>query len=304
MNFKDIRYILAISEAGTISDAAQRLGLTQSSLSRFLQRLEREYNLQLFDRSSKRLEPTEAGMKYLDSARQMLPLLNSIEELSTSTAANSKPPAIGITAISSFFPLKETFQQLFSEHPIMWDISNEEAFLRLTHGLLDLVLTDSASAEQFRQFGSYVLMKKAFIELVIPSRNFYLLANQSFSIQHILLLLRQQENPRFDLIGTNTQTQLMRQSLSALLPNAVPVECSNENLAVQELLTAGYYALAPSLSIRKLKKQVALTSLPLGHQYMCPELTLMFRKQETADHRIAVALEQMVELFSMVQLRQ
>ena len=72
MELKELEYIVAIAEEGSISKAAERLFLAQSSLSQFLSRYEAELNTKLFMRTSGGVRPTASGSLYIKHARQML----------------------------------------------------------------------------------------------------------------------------------------------------------------------------------------------------------------------------------------
>lgn len=72
MGLKELEYIVAIAEEKSISKAANRLFLAQSSLSQYLTRYEQELNTKLFSRTANGVRPTPAGEVYLRNARQML----------------------------------------------------------------------------------------------------------------------------------------------------------------------------------------------------------------------------------------
>ena len=72
MELRELEYIVAIAEAGSISKAAERLYLAQSSLSQFLSRYEAELNTRLFSRTSGGVRLTRAGEVFVRNARQML----------------------------------------------------------------------------------------------------------------------------------------------------------------------------------------------------------------------------------------
>lgn len=61
MELRHIRYFEALAETLNFTRAAERLNLTQSTLSHQIRQLEEEVGLALFDRSSKRVRLTEAG---------------------------------------------------------------------------------------------------------------------------------------------------------------------------------------------------------------------------------------------------
>ena len=61
MEIKELNYLIAIAEEKSISKAADRLYMAQSSLSQFLQTLESNMASPLFVRTSRGVRPTEAG---------------------------------------------------------------------------------------------------------------------------------------------------------------------------------------------------------------------------------------------------
>jgi LysR family transcriptional activator of glutamate synthase operon len=70
--FKNYEYFLTIAEEGSISKAAEKLYVTQPSLSKYLKRMEENLGVELFSRDSYPLKLTEAGQvykTYLDDIR-------------------------------------------------------------------------------------------------------------------------------------------------------------------------------------------------------------------------------------------
>jgi LysR family transcriptional regulator, cyn operon transcriptional activator len=61
MELRHIRYFDAIAETLNFTRAAERLHVTQSTLSHQIRQMETELGVQLFDRSSKKIRMTEAG---------------------------------------------------------------------------------------------------------------------------------------------------------------------------------------------------------------------------------------------------
>ena len=72
MEIKELNYLIAIAEEKSISKAADRLYMAQSSLSQFLQTMESNLDSRLFVRTSRGVRPTEAGMIMLKYAHATL----------------------------------------------------------------------------------------------------------------------------------------------------------------------------------------------------------------------------------------
>lgn len=68
---KNIQYILEVARQGGITKAANKLYITPSALSRFVQARESELNVLLFHRVGKRFVPTEAGKYYIQKCQEI-----------------------------------------------------------------------------------------------------------------------------------------------------------------------------------------------------------------------------------------
>ncbi|WP_109773391.1 LysR family transcriptional regulator [Quadrisphaera granulorum] len=72
MELRTLAYFVATADCGTVSAAAERVHVTQPSLSRQLRGLEEQLGVELFDRSGRRLEITPVGRTLLPRARALL----------------------------------------------------------------------------------------------------------------------------------------------------------------------------------------------------------------------------------------
>lgn len=72
MELRHLRYFVAIAEAGTMAKAAERVYVTQSTLSHQLAQLEREIGAILFERIGRNLRLSDAGRAWLAHARGIL----------------------------------------------------------------------------------------------------------------------------------------------------------------------------------------------------------------------------------------
>jgi DNA-binding transcriptional LysR family regulator len=92
---------VAVAEELHFGAAAARLNMTQPPLSRQIQLLERELDAQLFVRSSRRVELTEAGQTLLPSARAILDLCRKTElDVRRVATGDAGSIVIGYTAIA------------------------------------------------------------------------------------------------------------------------------------------------------------------------------------------------------------
>ena len=79
MEFRELRYFLAVAREQSISKAAEALYITQPNLSRQMQNLEKEIGQQLFIRGTKKITLTEAGRLLRKRAEEIIELYNQAE---------------------------------------------------------------------------------------------------------------------------------------------------------------------------------------------------------------------------------
>ena len=80
IEFRHLRTIKAIHEAGGLARAADLLNMTQSALSHQVKGLEEQAGVELFVRRSKPLKLSAAGQKMLRAAEDILPRVAALEE--------------------------------------------------------------------------------------------------------------------------------------------------------------------------------------------------------------------------------
>ena len=79
--FEEMQHFVRIVEAGSISAAAEQLGVAKSGVSRRLAELERRLGSRLLNRTTRRSSLTEAGRDYYEGAVRLLSNLGELESL-------------------------------------------------------------------------------------------------------------------------------------------------------------------------------------------------------------------------------
>ena len=72
MTTQQLTYVLAVADCQSFSKAAEKLYVTQPSLSQYIHSIEKQLGVQLFDRSLNPIRLTDAGALYVSWARQLL----------------------------------------------------------------------------------------------------------------------------------------------------------------------------------------------------------------------------------------
>lgn len=81
MTFQQLLYVLEISKCGSINKAAQRLFLSQSSISNAIKELELELGISILNRNNRGVEFTLEGKEFLSLAKSLLDKKQFIEDI-------------------------------------------------------------------------------------------------------------------------------------------------------------------------------------------------------------------------------
>ena len=81
MNLSHIKYIVEIEKTGSITKAASNLFMGQPNLSKAVRELENEIGTEIFRRTSKGVEPTAEGRRFIAKAKEVLSSFSELEEL-------------------------------------------------------------------------------------------------------------------------------------------------------------------------------------------------------------------------------
>ncbi|MFZ7129654.1 LysR family transcriptional regulator [Avibacterium avium] len=76
-NLNELKYFLIAAQAGSFTKAAAQLGVSTSALSHSIRKLEEQFKLKLFNRTTRSLATTEAGEQLF---QQLLPLFAQIDD--------------------------------------------------------------------------------------------------------------------------------------------------------------------------------------------------------------------------------
>lgn len=118
MDLRHLRYFIAVAEEQNIGRAALRLNISQPPLTRQIQQLEEELGVQLFIRTPRGVELTQAGNLFLDEARNIRALVEQAVER-TKRAGQGKLGRldIGIFGTGVLGAIPKILQHFGETHP-------------------------------------------------------------------------------------------------------------------------------------------------------------------------------------------
>ncbi len=136
MDLRQLRYFMAVVDEGTVSAAAKVLFMSQPPLSAQIQALEKELGVSLFDRTARRMRPTEAGRILYARARDILDVCDSVKsEMEDIRKGSAGAMRLGVVSSICGSFLFQWMQDFCACHPGM----RLELFEADTYRLLEMV---------------------------------------------------------------------------------------------------------------------------------------------------------------------
>lgn len=151
MEIKQLQCFIAVAEELNFTSAAERMYISQPSLSRHIHNLEEELGLILFTRDKKTVELTNAGLQLLTNAREVVgsaaELQNTARELSSGRAGKLRIGYQG-SACSIVPTILYRFSHKYPNINVtVEEYGARELMQKLSGGELDMVIAFSIAAE-------------------------------------------------------------------------------------------------------------------------------------------------------------
>ena len=172
MDIKNPEYILEIARQQSVTHAAEKLFVTQSTLSQYLLKLENELGTPLFSREKSGLVPTEAGHVYLHAARAVVQIQNAAE---VSIAALKKEGFLCVGVSFWGLTLLPTFKSRFPDITLRLFV-DDYAHLKvmMQAGRIDLAVI-SITEEDDRPAQGSIDLKREELVVALPREAAYCL---------------------------------------------------------------------------------------------------------------------------------
>mgnify|MGYP000860405558 CR=1 FL=1 len=164
---KQFEYVITIANTGSISRAADELQIAQPTLSKYIQKLEKNIGIELFDRSTIPIRLTTAGELYVTAGKKLLDYDRQLQKQLQEVKYNqnleikvgispSRAPYLMPSLLSKYQAIKNSGKVIIQEATVA------ELKERLITGDLDLIISiadeDTASFEAVDLFDETILL--------------------------------------------------------------------------------------------------------------------------------------------------
>ncbi|WP_079253616.1 LysR family transcriptional regulator [Endozoicomonas arenosclerae] len=210
-DLKLLEVFVEVVKTGNMSLAAQRLSVTQSSISQSISNLESELNVQLLNRSVRPIQVTANGRYFFDRSVR---LLEEARQTSQNLRAGhiQQIDQVRIALVDSMVsafgqPLLDTIKKHTRDWSITTGLSHVHAQRLLSHDV-DIIISDDA-VNHSDELSRYPILREPLL-LVVPS-SYSFQPGEFVSLQDNLEMARY---PEHSLIGQTIERQLTRLQLN------------------------------------------------------------------------------------------
>ncbi|HGA1297669.1 TPA: LysR family transcriptional regulator, partial [Streptococcus suis] len=117
MNIQQLRYVVAIANSGTFREAAEKMYVSQPSLSISIRDLEKELGFQIFSRTSSGTFLTQKGMEFYEKAQALVKGFDQFEHLYLQPEEGEKTFSISSQHYDFLPPLITEFSRSHPQYP-------------------------------------------------------------------------------------------------------------------------------------------------------------------------------------------
>ena len=139
VTLRQFRYFIAVAEGGSVAAASRMLAIAQSAVTQSLHELEAELGCTLFERSSKGMQLTRQGHRFLAGARKVLAAVADATRLDAEHGADTLRGtlAIGVTPLVAGYHLSDLLSRFRRSHPEVEVFVTEDKPRFLEHLLIN-----------------------------------------------------------------------------------------------------------------------------------------------------------------------
>ena len=145
MDLRKLEAFLTVANTGKYTDAADKLFISQSSLSKQMAQMERELGVKLFKKTRNGVELTQAGFDFYSYVRKMLPEYHrAVDRLQMYREGGTYPLRIGSLPLAEEYGFANAFSSYWARNTSVqidyFERSQEDLIYALQRNKLDLAI--------------------------------------------------------------------------------------------------------------------------------------------------------------------
>ena len=265
MTVQQLRYIITVAEAGSITDAAKKLFISQPSLSNAVKDIEKEIGISVFIRSRTGITLTKEGMEFLGYARQVIQQMELLED--RYVTSKSEKIKFGVSAQHYTFT-ENAFVELIkcfghdryefyynstSTHRILEDVKNRICDIGIIY------LSDENEQVIGRVLEEYHLV---FTELFKTKPYVFLYNNHPLAKQDSISLEELKGYPRLNFVQDEYESVYYSEEMLSSLPSERQIKINDRGAIVNFMIGLNAYTISSGIFPKYLNGK-NIVSVPL-----------------------------------------
>ncbi len=197
-DLKRFEYVLALSECMNFSQAAAQLKISQSTLSQYVQKIEKEIGVTLFDRSATPMKLTQFGEIYVKGARRIIDIYNeTLDGINDADSGACGTLRVGLSPSRATFLLPQVIPQFSKIYPNVklkfLESKTSDILKNLADGNIDFAYTVTSGFEKYEEYS------------VLPAgkEQIMLVSSQKLSVNGTVVDFKDTEEMKFVLLEDN-----------------------------------------------------------------------------------------------------
>lgn len=286
MTLQQLEYVVALDKYRVFVQAAEACGVTQSTLSSLLMKLEEELDVTIFDRNNRPVKPTAAGEIVIKQAQVILYHVNLLKEMLVTEKQSDKGEInLSISPTIAPYITPKLFRFLSDKYPNVTihacEMPREEIITKLRRAETDIAIM--SAPRKHDDLLEIPLFKERFVAYVSPKSPLY----QEEAIDF-------QTMPREHLWGLKEDVNLQFQSLEicdSTLSHSSIYEAGNVPTAMMIVDENGGYTAIPELHINLIRETYRNHIRPLVNPVPYRIVSLFVRKDYFREKMINIIAE-------------
>lgn len=286
MTLQQLEYIVAVDKYRVFVQAAESCGVTQSTLSSMILKLEEELDVTIFDRNSRPVVPTAAGEMIISQAKVVLFNVHQLEEMvQTEKQRNTGEINMAISATIAPYITPKLFKYLHDHYPAVtihaFEMMRDEIIRKLEQAEIDVaIMSEPRKPDTLLEIP---LFKERYKAYVSPKSSLYYEESLDF-----------QTMPREHLWGMKEDVSLQFQSpeiCDEVVEHSSIYEAGNIPTLMMIVDENGGYMAIPELHIKLLRESYVKHIRPLVNPEPYRIVSLFVRKDYFREKMLNIIAE-------------
>lgn len=285
MTIQQLRYIIAVVENGSITEAAKKLYISQPSLSNSIKDIEKEAGITIFIRSRSGIALTKEGAEFTGYARQVIQQMELLEgkyishlppktRFGVSTQHYTFTTNAFVEMVEQFG--QERFEFILNEtqtHQIMEDVKNRFSDL----GILYLCKNNETVIRRALEEAKLV-----FYELFTASPHVFMRSTHPLAEKQFVTLKDLEQYPRLNFIQGNYESSYFAEELFSAIPAEKNIKVSDRGAIVNLMIGMDAYTISSGIFPRYLQGD-KIIAVPLAEDEEMHIGYILNEKQELSE---------------------